>query len=210
MTKTNQLGFGAFELIPQKESSYFLMANHYESTAKWILPEISNTGFSMKIEDDRNRSLLVELNQKPAMPQDIYLLSTANGKVFSIHEKRLNGTSIKVDLPVQHLPGGVNTLIAMDQAGKIIAERSFFVNPPKLTIQLESAIFKSKRSNRVELTFRITDQNGAPIAAYLSAVGSATDPSNCVKCDLRSYIYFNSSAIPKSSVLTLKMTPFIR
>ncbi len=105
----------------------------------------------MKIGSDRTRSIPVELRQKSVSPKEIYLLSTANGKVFSFQEINLLGNSMKVDVPIQYLPGGVNILTALDEKGNLLCERQVYVAPAQLTIQLESAFWKSKRANRVEL-----------------------------------------------------------
>ena len=202
--KSNQLGIGAFEFTAGKENRYFLKSTHPDSEHKRMMPKAEDSGFSIKIAKDKVRSIQVELHQKPALPKEIYLLSTAGGKVSSVYEKRIHGSETTFDLPVQHLPGGVNTLIVMDQAGEVLGQRTFFVNPDKLTIQLESASWKSKRSNRVELKFIISDQNGRPVNAKLSAVCSATDQSDCEHCDIRNYLYFGEHAALKDIDLNLE------
>lgn len=201
---SNQLGIGTFTFTAGKENLYFLKSSHADSEFKWMLPKSYNSGFSIKIAKDKLRSIQVELHQRPALSTEIYLLSTASGKVFSVYEKRLQGLKTIMDLPIQHLPGGVNTLIVMDQTGEILGQRTFFVNPDKLDIQMESVSWKSKRSNRLELKFKISDQNGMPVNANLSAVCSVTDQSDCEHCDIRNYLYFGEHSLLKDIDLNLE------
>ena len=189
-TSTNYLGIGMFEINPQIESQYFLIPA--DSNNKWLIPEAKTSGVTMRLDKDMLRSIHVELYQKPELPKEVHLLFTAGGKVFSFYEKQLNGLRASIDFPIQHFPGGINTLLAIDQTGTILAKRSFFISPDKLNIQLESATWKSKRNNRVQLEFKINDQNGSPILANLSAVCSTADLPWYQHGDIRNYLYFGN------------------
>lgn len=203
-TQSNQLGIGTFEISAERKHSYFLKTQNPGSTIKWMIPKAEKSGLSMKIGKERSKSIQVAVRQKYDTPKGIYLLSVAQGKVFNFQEKRLRESETTVDLPVQHLPGGMNTLIAMDQNGKVLCQRSFFVNPNKLNIQLKSASWKSKRSNRVEMEFQISDQNGLPQDAKLSAVCSAIQQAEFEQQDIRSHLFFNGNAALEKINLNLE------
>ncbi len=192
VTRTNRLGIGSIEMTPKGNTRYYLQPLDLSSEKKWLIPEAKSTGFAMQIDDNKSRSIHVELHQKPVLPREINLLFTSGGKVFSFYEKRMSGLRTRVELPKQHLPGGINTLIAMDQTGTVLGERSFFVQPNKLNIHLESSSWKSKRSNRIQLNFKVTDQNGKPVDANLSAVCSTEDISAYPGSDIRNYLYFGN------------------
>ena len=157
---------------PRAGSNYFVQPHDVVSDQQWQIPRGKNHGFSMKLLETNNRSIKAELVLQPAIPKEIYLLSTASGKVFSFYEKKLFTKQTTIDLPLAHLPGGINTLVAMDKTGNILARRSFFVEPEKLNIQLESVVWKSKKGNRAQIELKITDQDGAPVSANLNAICS--------------------------------------
>ena len=191
---TNVLGFGSFYLAPIPGTKYFLRPQGSISGQQWQVPEGAKHGFSMKLLNSNSRSLQAELILKPAVPKKLFLLSTASGKVFSFYEKKLQGSRTIIDLPLAHLPGGINTLMAMDESGNIIAKRPFFVQPEKLDIQLESIVWKSKRSNRAQIILKIGDQNGAPVAANLNAICTQQE-RNCIEnCDIRNYLFFGNKS----------------
>lgn len=193
-TLSNHIGFGTFNIPAESNHSYFLKAHDPISKNKWMIPRSKKSGVTMKFKQERARSIRIEMYQKPKLLNGVYLLSTAQGKVFNIQEKRLDGLRTKVDLPIQHLPGGINTLIAMDQTGNILCQRSFFVNPNELNIQLLSASWKSKRSNRVEMKFRVSNQDGMPVDANLTAVCSASQQLGPEAGDIRNHLFFDGSA----------------
>ena len=124
---SNRLGKGSFEITSLKDTQYFLKSNYSGIDHKWMIPEAKNSGFSIKIKDDKQRSIDVELYQIPGLPSEIYLLSISNGKVFSFYEKELHSSRISVSLPIQHLPGGVNTLVVIDPTGKILGKKKYMV-----------------------------------------------------------------------------------
>lgn len=191
---TNNLGYGSFYLAPIPGAKYFLRQQGSASGQQWRIPDGQSHGFSMKLLNTNSRSIQAELILKPAIPKELYLLSTASGKVFSFYEKQFQGSRAVIDLPLAHLPGGVNTLVAMDKLGNILARRSFFVQPEKLDIQLESTVWKSKRSNRVQINLKISDQNGTPVAANLNAICSSKEQNCNENCDIRNYLYFGDNS----------------
>lgn len=193
-TQSNQLGIGTFNILVNGNQKYYLKSQNPDSKLKWTIDGIKDSGLSMIFDHERSRSIRVELYQKPILPKSIYLLATAKGKVFSFHEEMLHGSKSIIDLPIQHLPGGINTLIAIDDKGKTLCQRAFFVNPPKLNIQLLSALWKSKRSNRVEMKFKISDQDGMPLDVNLSAICSTTQQENPAIGDIRNQLFFNRNA----------------
>lgn len=203
-TTSKQIGIGTFKIIAQSNHSYFLKAQNSKNKNKWMIPMAIKSGLSMRIDQERARSIRIELNQKPVLPKGIYLLSTAQGKVFCIQEKRMRGSETMMDVPIQHMPGGVNTLIAMDQGGNVLCQRSFFVNPNKLNIELQSVSWKSKRSNRVEMKFQISNQDGMPLDANLTAVCSATQQPGSERSDIRNHLFFSGNAALEKIDLNLE------
>jgi hypothetical protein len=138
----------------------------------------------------------MEIHQKPVFPREVFILSAAAGKVFSVYEKKLAGVTTIIDLPTQHLPPGINDLVLTDARGKILASRQIFVEPATLSIEYKSGVWKSRKNQKIELTFRVTNMTGEPNRTYLSAVCSQDTGS--VYSEMTTGLLFANYYIPCS------------
>ena len=186
--QTNKIGLGSFNFVPKYGKQYFLEIIDENLEGRWAMPAIESSGMHTRIGHDKSRSIKLDITQKPALPQSVYILSTFNGKVFSVYEKWLHGMRTTVDLPVSHLPGGINKLVVVDKGRNVLSERSFYISPARINFEFVSAKWKSKRSHRAELAFRVSDDNGKPVDANLSVVCFHQDENRCDKCDIRNEI----------------------
>ncbi|MCK5103234.1 MAG: hypothetical protein KAR17_10480, partial [Cyclobacteriaceae bacterium] len=66
--RSSQTGIGSFEFTAGKKNLYFLKSPHPDREHKWMIPKAESSGFSIKIDNDKVRSIQVELHQKPALP----------------------------------------------------------------------------------------------------------------------------------------------
>ena len=184
--ETNNLGIGSFEFTPKRDSLLFVKPENGHNL--WPVPAGKNNGLSLHIDKPSGKGIQVELYQSPVATQEIYLLSTSGGKVYSFYKKKLAGFKNRIDLPATNLPGGINALVILDKTGNEVAKRSFFLTPQELNIQFRSANWMSKR--KVHMEFLISDQNGKAIQAYLSATCSSSRLECTNRCDIRNYLYF--------------------
>jgi hypothetical protein len=174
-------GIGSFMIIPRSNEQYYITNDH----AEFALPPVAESGVSLNIGDQRNRSIPLNIIQKPATSRDIIILTTYKGKVLGVFEEKLLQEVNQFDLPVQFLRDGINDIVATDMDGNILARRQVFNYPRQVNIELLSAQWKSRRSQRIELKFRATDTNGKPLKANLNAVGFYREMDDCRNCDIR-------------------------
>ncbi len=184
--KTDSTGIGVCFMTPRSGNHYFLRQSNVSNTHSWPFSEVVKDGYSLVVSEQSQNSLRLDIRQKPVFPREMFVLSASGGKVFSAYEKKLTGTSTVIELPAQHLPAGINDLILTDAHGKILATRQVFIDPPKLHVEYISASWKSRKNNRLELTFKITNSDGEAIQANLSAIGGVLSTSEFDDNDISS------------------------
>jgi hypothetical protein len=180
----NKSGIGSFMLTPSFGDRYYLLDLEAQEE-RLPLPEVASTGISIKVASERERSLQINMIQKPALPREIYVLSAHRGKVSSIFKTKLIGQNNTFELPMQCLLPGINDLVITDKQGNMLVERQVYHAHEKIDIEIVSAGWKSKRSKRLELLLNISDNNGAPKQAMLSAISFQQQGHPGDKCDIR-------------------------
>ena len=183
-TISDASGVGAFSFIPVNGKSYFLISAK-DSLQKYPLPQVAATGISIHLSHERSRGIHLDIYQQPAVAKEIFLLSSYQGRVSGIYQTKLNGLKSSIDLPDQYLRGGINELAVLDMEGKILAKRLVYHPTEAPNITLQSVRWKSKRSQWLELVLQVSDADGKPVEANLSAAGPAPIPKLCANCDIR-------------------------
>ena len=201
MVESDVDGIGECFFSPQPGKNYFIQQNESVKTVRWPLSSVRSEGISIIIEERGENSLRVAVRQEPVFPKEVFVLSVASGKVFSVYEKRLSGMSTTIDLPTQHLPSGINELILTDVRGTILASCKFFIEPAVLNFQQLSAAWKSRKNHKLELTFKVTDMFGEPVQANLSAIYGSVATS--VFGDMTTSILLEDSNIPMALLRTI-------
>ena len=164
----NPSGIGTFKLNPKFGTTYTLV--NQENEVSLPLPEVISSGMAISIGEERHKSLQISISHRPALPQQVFVLSTFQGHVSSIFKTELSGQKNIIDLPIQYLRNGINTIVVIDKSGEILAQRAVFSNRDKMSIELLSSTWRSRRSNRMEIMLKVTNNNGKPIEANLNAV----------------------------------------
>jgi hypothetical protein len=183
----NESGIGSFVVTPAIDIKYYII-DLEEQGDRLPLPEVASSGISIKVSNERSRSLQINIIQKPSLPKEIYVLSAFRGKVSTILKTKLDGQSNTIELPVQYLHPGINDLVILDPTGNILAKRQIFQPHEQINIDVESVEWKSRRNNRLELRLKISDRNGAPQKANLSAICFYRHEISCSKCDIRNEV----------------------
>jgi len=189
-------GIAELLFVPQSGKRYYLQQSGIDNAARWPLPEVVTEGISMAITERDWNSLRIEIHQKPAFPREVFILSASAGQVYSVYEKKLTSVTTTIDLPTQHLPPGINDLVLTDARGNILASRQIFVEPALLNIEYKSGVWKSRKNQKLELTFCVTNMTGEPVQANLSAVCDQ-DATN-VACEMTTGLLLANSNIPSS------------
>jgi hypothetical protein len=181
----NESGIGSFMLTPNFGERYYLV-DLEEQEERLPLPEVASGGISINVANERDRSLQISIIQKPSLPMDIFVLTAFRGKVSGMLQTKLTAQTNTIEIPVQYLRPGINDIVIIDIGGNTLVERQIFQAHESINIEIASTRWKSKRSNRLELTLKASNKNGAPMQANLSAIqqtGIAWD-----KCDIRNEV----------------------
>jgi len=160
-------GIGSFFLTPKFGKRYSLMSEH--SKANITLPPVQASGLAVKVNDERSRSIRLHISHRPALPKNIFVLTTFKGRVSSVLRATLNGKKVNLDIPIQFLQTGINELIILDDVGNEISRRSVFHHKDRINIEVAGYRWRSRKNHRLELLLSISDENGKAISANLNA-----------------------------------------
>jgi hypothetical protein len=186
-TSSDDAGIGVFSITPTYGKKYFI-SPATDTMEKIPVQGAASAGLSMQVSPERNRSVQLDIYQQPATLRDVYIVTAFHGKVSSIFQTKLQTVKSSIDLPIQHLKGGVNELAVLDSEGNLLANRYIFNPPQQPDINLVAAYWKSKKSNRLELILQVQNADGKPENANLSAVSSGKEKMWCDDCDIRNAV----------------------
>ncbi len=131
--KTNDLGFGKFNLTCKENEAYFAEYTINNETHKSYLPKIKKEGFSISIDNYTNEKLTyinLKTNKNTLESntnKTFYLVINQNSKisVVNLDINALN-TENTIPVPSENLVAGVNTITLFDSDLNPILERLIF------------------------------------------------------------------------------------
>ena len=189
-TLSDGAGIGAFTISPTYGMDYFI-SPATDSTEKHRLPRVISAGLSMHLSAERNRSIHLDIYQKPASIKEVFILAAHRGRVSGILQTKLQAGKNSIDFPIQHIRAGLNEIAILDIDGNILAQRHFFNQAEELRIDVVSAHWKSRNSNRLELVIKLQNAEGRPVDANLSAAGTGHEKVWCDNCDIRNAMFLD-------------------
>ena len=155
--KTDTLGRGIFEVVPDTGKLTFQMRNLKKSMRRSVqyftLPEAKREGCALAV-DAINDNMLATLQctNKMCGNQLGYVLMH-NGNIFRC-DTLTAAPLIEIELDRQAMPEGVNQMTFFDSMGRIVAERLFFLCPKpdkSDSIRIVAKTSKLKPCGKVEL-----------------------------------------------------------
>ena len=155
--KTDTLGRGLFELVPDTGKLTFQMRNLKKSTRRSVqyftLPEAKKEGCTLHV-DAVNENMLATLQctDKMCGNQLGYVLMH-NGNIYRC-DTLTASPLMEIELDRQAMPEGVNQMTVFDSRGAIMAERLFFICPKpdkSDSIQVTAITKRLKPCGKVEL-----------------------------------------------------------
>ena len=155
--KTDTLGRGLFELVPDTGKLTFQMRNLKKSTRRSVqyftLPEAKKEGCTLHV-DAVNENMLATLQctDKMCGNQLGYVLMH-NGNIYRC-DTLTASPLMEIELDRQAMPEGVNQMTVFDSRGAIMAERLFFLCPKPDkgdSIQVTAITQRLKPCGKVEL-----------------------------------------------------------
>ncbi len=162
---TNHFGLGSFKIIPEEGEVYYVETNLNDKKMRFDLPDHSREDILLSLSNERENSLGLHLeNLDSLLKEDIYIACSSQNKVFSLAKRTVLNTSLDLDLPLNYIPGGSNSIYILTKEGEILSARNLFVNKiPKLDVNLVSAT-GNKKSNKINLTYKIGDSDTEDIS----------------------------------------------
>ena len=182
-------GMGRFTFVPGTGQRYRARVTLPDgSTAEYPLPAVQATGYSLHVVENA-QEFLVEARYRGAAgapaPGPVQLLTQVRGVVAYPGPRTLAGEAAAVwRMPKKNYPSGIVHFTLFDDQGTPKCERLAFVPPPaagfKVTITPDQASYGAHAP--VQLTVRVADAAGQPVATNLSVAVSdaglsALDPN---------------------------------
>ena len=155
--KTDTLGRGLFELVPDTGKLTFQMRNLKKSTRRSVqyfpLPEAKRDGCTLSV-DAVSEQMLATLQCSDGICGSMlgYVLMH-NGNIYRC-DTLTASPLIEIELDRQAMPEGVNQMTVFDSRGAIMAERLFFICPKpdkSDSIQVTAITKRLKPCGKVEL-----------------------------------------------------------
>lgn len=131
--RTRQRGRGLFSIIPEKGKKYFACITYKGKDYRYALPEIENSGCVLHVSAPIGHDeLSFTINASEDRNELIGYTLQCRGAVTAFDTLRITGSAMHtITIPHVQLMPGVNQLTLYNARGEILAERLFFVSPPK-------------------------------------------------------------------------------
>lgn len=157
---TQHNGMGQFTLLPDG-NTYKAKIEYKGNSYTGELPKSKQTGYVLHIDNSQKDSISVRVTKNGSTPsQMVGLVSMSRDKLGTFNVLNMTASNDeRLRIPVKKHAGGVCQFILFDQAGKILAERMFFVNYNNY-LSIKQSQNKSNYApyEKVEMDFEINDK----------------------------------------------------
>ena len=155
--KTDTLGRGLFELVPDTGKLTFQMRNLKKSERRGVqyfpLPETKNDGCALHVDAVSEQMLATLQCSDGICGSQLGYVLMHNGNIYRC-DTLTASPLIEIELDRQAMPEGVNQMTVFDSRGAIMAERLFFICPKpdkSDSIQVTAITKRLKPCGKVEL-----------------------------------------------------------
>ena len=131
--RTRQRGRGVFSITPKKGKRYYACITYKGKDYRYALPEIENSGCVLHVSAPIGRDeLSFTINASVDRNELIGYTLQCRGAVTAFDTLRITDSAMHaITIPYVQLMPGVNQLTLYNARGEILADRLFFVSPPK-------------------------------------------------------------------------------
>ncbi|NRB49752.1 MAG: carboxypeptidase-like regulatory domain-containing protein [Saprospiraceae bacterium] len=165
-TTTLHQGIGVFSLQPEAGRSYWVQTQYEGEDLRFSLPKAQTTGFVMKVNNNREDRLYIELAASRQLSlEGAFLLGHVRGQTFCLVDDLLAGESVVLDKT--KLPEGLAHFTLFNAQGIPVAERLVFN-----TVQKRNAALAIKQPyshffprQKVELELSLKGEQFADLSA---------------------------------------------
>ncbi|MBL4642901.1 MAG: carboxypeptidase-like regulatory domain-containing protein, partial [Flavobacteriaceae bacterium] len=166
--KSREHGAGIITLKPLINETYTAVLS---DTSKYQLPKISNTGYTMLVNNIELKNIKVKIQASEDLRgQKFYVIGHSHKEKYYQGKFEFGGKLlVDFEIPKQKLPTGVFTLTVFNDEGIPMAERVVFINNNnqlKITAKINGT--KLLPNNQKEIQIKVTDSRNWPISTDLS------------------------------------------
>jgi hypothetical protein len=195
--KPSVFGMGKFLIKPEAGDEYYARVNFGGKDLKFDLPDVLDSGCSMRINNGFNASTLtVAISSKDIDLHGGFIIGHQNGSVFFKIVNNCDNASFGIGLQKEIFPEGICHLTFFDKTGKPLTERVLVANQPQsnVIVQLEKnqSSFKTRQKAKFELKLSEVDTNLLP-----SNLSVSITPADIIKFtrngeNIRNYLLLSS------------------
>ncbi|MEK6781484.1 MAG: hypothetical protein AABY93_07245 [Bacteroidota bacterium] len=171
-TQIDSNGLGNIIFTPAPNASYF--AQVLGESMKVELPPIEADGCSLllqpSLEGEPARVVITSPVDSDLRKKELLIVVNTQGKI--LHSDVFQQESkdfVDVQIPIEKFPEGIAHLSILDQDGKLLAGRDFYIPPVRsvmANILTTNATYKNREKVKVELS--LLDENGQPVQGEFS------------------------------------------
>ena len=166
--RSTHAGMGSFDFKPDRDKKYHIRLSEPPDDSTFFLPEIYNSGMTLRIIERDIESLTIIVSQSTLPEGDtIYLRVQCRGVVYDII-KAVIDKEVQIKVPLIDLPQGIAEITLFNSNFEPIAERLVYVNQDQklnITTELSKEIYSTR--DKVELKITVTDEFDNPVMANL-------------------------------------------
>lgn len=195
--ESNFLGMGSFYFKPLAGKKYRALCESATGSIHTALPDIQPEGitFSASMPDSTMIQVKIVATEKYRQ-EDIYVVGQTRGRIYHIHEEKLNNGVAFIEIPKAKFPAGICQLTLFTTQGVPLCERLLFIHDlgAEVSVQMQANKKAYEPRERAELDIAITDATGSPTAATLSlaVLDAAQIPPDSTQAHILSYLLLTS------------------
>ncbi len=188
--KSNDLGMGKIELLPEEGKDYFgLVKGKNGIVHKYPIPTAKSQGTVMQVVDRLSSKVLV-LEARPRVTDSVHIKLYHRGKDIYLLRALMKDGEFRYPIGGELMPNGIIGATMYDSNYLPRTARHFFNNSPKTNLNIDIEIGKTEYETRDSVVVRLKSmKENEPVASSISLM--AVDKE-----------YFEKTNLSKSSILS--------
>lgn len=166
---TDSLGIGSFEITPVLSQQYFTVWP--KGGTRWVLPDVSADGFSVKLnQQSQGESLKLTVSKHSALlDKDSYAVITSRGRIVMKQKIELKEDyEHTIQLTNGSTALGLHQLFVLNATGEILAQRIFLpITNQEIIVKVETPSV-GKQREMIPYKVNVFDSAGNPLESDFS------------------------------------------
>ncbi|TBN14740.1 hypothetical protein [Hyunsoonleella pacifica] len=195
--KTNTLGMGYMLFTPKLHKIYYGKTISKDGLAlKYEIPKTHAEGYNLSVSETQS-FINLQVASKTQITDNFRVQVKSKGILLKEFTFQLLDDSYKMSLPKHLLPEGIINITLLDSNKSVLCERLFFHLDEKkhLSISAKPQLDYYTQRDKIQLNFGITNANGEPTIANLSALvidENQFEQTDQLRGNILSYFLLNS------------------